>query len=132
MSIADTIFLKFHIKLKALNYQNLRKSNFPDELDFSGEKPKKFLKNRGFFWLFPKIRSFDVSFFTLKMEHYKGVYDSLKAFCLGKAWSQNDAKPIRLQDSLIINISGRNKLMSKKVAFETNTFGWVRQDVSLI
>ena len=124
MSIADTIFLKFHIKLKALNYQNLRKSNFPEKLDFWGKKTKKFLKNRVFFFGFSqKFDHLMYLFFTLKMEHYKVVYDSLKAFCLGKAWSQNDAKPIRLQDSLIINISGRNKLMSKKVTFETNTFG---------
>ena len=47
-------------------------------------------------------------YLTLQMEHYNVVYDSPKASCLGKAWSQNEAKLIRLQDSLIINISGRD------------------------
>ena len=47
-------------------------------------------------------------FLTLKMEHYNVVYDSPRASFLGKAWLQNDTKPIKLQDSLIINILGKN------------------------
>ena len=53
---ADRIFLKFHIKLEALNHQNLRKPNFSEKW---GKAPK-FLKQR-VFWLFPKIKLFNVS-----------------------------------------------------------------------
>ena len=53
------------------------------------------------------------------MEHYNVVYDSPKASCMGKAWSQNDTKPIRLQDSFTINILGRNCLISREVASKT-------------
>ena len=101
---ADSIFLKFHIKLKALNHQNLRKPNFSEKW---GKAPK-FLKNRVFFGFFQEFDHLIYLFLTLKMEHYNVVYDSLKACCLGKAWSQNDTKSIRLQDSLIINIPGRS------------------------
>ena len=54
---ADRIFLKFNIKLEALNYQNLR--NFSEKWG----KATKFLKNK-VFWLFTKIWSFDVSLFN--------------------------------------------------------------------
>ena len=58
---ADRTFLKFHIKLEALNHQNLKKSNFSEKW----RKVPKFLKSR-VFWLFPKIQSFDVSLFNPK------------------------------------------------------------------
>ena len=85
MSIADTIFLKFHIKLKALNYQNLRKSNFPDELDFSGEKPKKFLKNRGFFLAFSKNSIIWCIFFYPKNGTLQGCLWFSESFLSGKS-----------------------------------------------
>ena len=66
----DRIFLKFNIKLEALNHQNLRKPNFSEKC---GKAPK-FLKNK-VFWLFTKIQSFDVSLFNPTMEHYNVVYD---------------------------------------------------------
>ena len=70
----------------------------------STEIPQK----KGFFGFFQKFDHLMYLYLTLKMEHYNVVYDSPKASCLGKAWLQNDTKPIRLQDSLIINILGRN------------------------
>ena len=89
---ADRIFLTFHIKLEAPYHQNLRKPNFSEKWGKAPQIPQ----NR-VFRLFPKIRSFDVSLFNPENGTLNVVYDSQKASSLGKAWSQNDTKPIRLQ-----------------------------------
>ena len=40
-----------------------------------------------FFGFFQEFDHLIYLFLTLKMEHFNVVYDSLKACCLGKAWS---------------------------------------------
>ena len=54
-----------------------------------------------------------MSFFNPKTIHYSVLYNSARAQCLGNIWFfSNDLKcfqPIRLQYSLIVNISGSNQ-----------------------
>ena len=72
-----------------------------------------------FLWLMSIIYSVEVAFFTLKMVHSSVLYDFPKTTCFEKIWffslSLKCFQPIRLQDSLIINICKRNHLISQYV-----------------
>ena len=88
--LADRIFLKFHFTLEAINYQNPWKPDFSKKLIFCETPPPlpstpcpEFLKNR-VFWLFLKIRSFDVSFFNPKSGTLQCYLWFFKSFLSGK------------------------------------------------
>ena len=63
-----------------------------------------------------------MSFLTLRMMHNIILYDSAKTLCVGKIWffscGLKCSQPIRLQYSLITNVSGGNQSISRIFCME--------------
>ena len=78
-----------------------------DKAEFFNKKIY-FLEKKGFFGFYKNLIHWYL-FFTLKMEHSNVLYDSTEIPCFGKTWSFSYglkfSQPIRLQHSLIVNIS---------------------------
>ena len=102
-------FLKFYMKLEGIEGQKLTKPNFSEKFSFLW-KPPKISSKTEFFSYCQKFNPL-MSFLTKKW-CISVLYNSAKTSCLGKIWlfsyGLKCSQAIRLQDSLIINISGRN------------------------
>ena len=99
--MAHKICLKVYIKLEGLKSQKLIQLKF-SEIFFLGEKVQNVLQIKAF-WFFKKFRIIRYRF--------------TKAACLEKiqffSCVPKCSQPVRLQESLIINISGKNQVISQ-------------------
>ena len=106
------IFLKFYVKLEGLNCQKLTKPNFSVKFSFREKNSSKI----GFFGFCQKFNPLMRLFDYPKIVHGCVLYYSAKNSCLEKMWfftyGLKCSQPIRLQYSLMINISGRNQVIS--------------------